>query len=557
MKNYKDKEKEGVDAIIRHCCERITENLDQIHLERGDSYNDRSVIPKMRVSLEKFMERYNENEDITMLELFNKNPLLSFASGVFGEDVIANQRKINDFFDKIEDSGRNSMYDRGYGDSLILRALGRIDSAGLFGKGSAGEYLLSKVMSDFPFIVDALSSKNPQMLIVKMIGESIGITPDSMRDAYENNGLLGTDGLLYHVASALNSSQGDNIFELLKMKTQKALDERNVGFDLSGLDLDECLTSYRLHGFDGEQGVVNVALTSLIKNSKGFGGRIFSKYTERFMKENPEETRRLIIEDFGFVQEDNPLRSLAENIAFKSFEIEFGHDLAKQTRERAESKKYLDFASRTPPSSLKDYAFLRYVKDNGIIGANGVFAYLRDCMDEIMAPFAHRNLISQDEIEDIKEKYDEISRINELGNLYSAYTNLIRPTFDKGKKGFSFHLSELAESMGITPYELLSNPEYSESKKSWLSCHFGSFQECDAFTPDLERMLYSEDVIDFIEKSFCLDNDGSDILSKTGRSVVSYLRFKQSQNPNYEGRIRDYVRLVKDFIEIGERGRIQ
>ena len=220
--------------------------------------------------------------------------------------------------------------------------------------------------------------------------------------------------------------------------------------------------------------------------------------------------------------------------------------------EEGDSRDLIMFSLKNPPLSLQDNHLLPHIRKYGVVGENGLFAYIAEAIPEIMKPFKKSGLISQEEITALQERYEEVSRKTDFLELNNSFSKLIVPTFskkelEKERKSKYIELAEKAEEHGVSPYEFLTEPEFEAEKKQWIK---KSFQK--SWIPDklpkirksLEKVIDSEDIIESIEKE--LEGVKGKDYSKY---ILSYLRFRASKDPNLSEKIKDYARLGRDLDE--------
>ena len=317
-KDYSDYQRKGMHALYLYASELVLESVKEIEGERVQLYYNKDFLSKVKKSLESHVEDLN-GEDYSKisqgyLAALNKNPILDFCLGVIGESVFDNQEKINTFFRELKCGDGESLYDKGYDESFILRALSLSQKKGLLGKESGTEMMLDKVMNDLPDLVDAAAVKDPRIIAGLMMANSLEITPESLRDAYRQAGFKGKGGVIGNIITGIqNFPYTKQLFESGKQKLEEKVNGRNFKLDLSGLDLDECINAYRLFGLDGEQGVVNIALTHVLGNLEGFGGAIFSYYTLKFA-EKDKKAVKTALEGLGYVKDSREKEKVKRNL---------------------------------------------------------------------------------------------------------------------------------------------------------------------------------------------------------------------------------------------------
>lgn len=553
MGKYLEYNQEGLKAFLRYASEEFSEVVDEVEAKNRHAYFDKALFQNLKDKTETFISEIQEGNEVGLLKILNKNPIFDFFLGVVGEEVFRNQEKINNFFRDVKDKGGKSLYEAGYDESLFLRAISQSQTNGLFGERSGAKLLADKIIGDLPYIVDIALLNNPDVIKAKIFAEFIGITPESLKEVYQQQGFTKPGGLLEHITSGFKSPQGRQILELGKLELQEYIKKKGKEVDLSALDLDELSTAYKLYGFNGKEGLVNIITTSILGHQKGLGGRIFSEYTEGFAKENVEAVKNAFENEFGY--KESEVEMLIENLVSDFLVKTMGGAMDKnETREilgdlskTDKIKKLVGFAKKNPPLVLQDNHLLPHIMKYGVLGEEGVFAYLEEAIPEIMAPFARVGLTKQEEINEMQKRYKEISEITEAGELWVALDHLILTRVKNKKGSWTVDLAQRAENLRISPYELLTSEEFSDERKDWFEKHFYYRENIKAIlqrtNSEIERLVFSQDIIKNIEDTLKRRKDKTELL----KSFISYLKFQTGRDPDYPKKIGDYLRLAKDL----------
>ncbi len=552
MPGYYLSYKNGLKATLRYSGEQFLEILSGLKGKTtGTGYS--SIVEDLEQRTTQWLEGFKGQGELNMSMILNNNPLVNFAFAVLNDHILANQSSVNSVFGNVTGADGKSLYDHQYDASLLIRALGGLCDYLTTGNSATINPVCGKFMGELPYLADTFSRKNPILYSTLVHLDSIGLSADTISEAYKKGGLAGADGVEGLLLKSLEQPLAPKLFRILIMNFEQAYRKEGEKIDLSGLSLQECISRYRSDGINGTEGLANYIVTNVMGNGTGFGGRIFGGFTGRFLKENPDLVEKAFVESLGYSSGfvDDMQRSASPGHSIGGLEqgLFFMHGNAPRGSSEPKHPLLL-WAKNMPPNCLRDENLSAHIRDKGFIGEDGFFGYMRDHLEEILGPFVRADLIDDKTVKDYASRYDTLSHITSVEELIWAASDLLGPMFKKDHKGSPFvNLSARALTAGASPYRFLDDPKYSSGKSEWFQTYFPNEKifghlstirmGADSISHDPNR---AKDMINIFR---VIPNHP---LQNIMRPLLFYIQSNLGDQ-SFSEKIKDYAAVVKDISE--------